>query len=129
MRGSICLRLVDRLERIRDHVSKHFVEKLSGSKVHAKTRGNLGYALVVSIDNPGCKRQRDDAVSVTSLVDQINELNRHAFVQNFHSIGANRQRAPALNHDLVCHQKFSLGTVFDIASLNARAFGVEGRPA
>lgn len=110
MTHSIRLRLVNWLERIGNHVAKHFVQVLGRSKMHSQADGNLSNAFPVRVQYAGAKAYCNDPVSLAGLSYQINELNRLAIVPNLPSVGAHRKFVARSYDHLIAHQPLPFPT-------------------
>lgn len=123
-RPSIRLRLIDGLQRVADQVSKHLMQELRRSKVHPHAGSNLRNGIVIGVGNGRCERQADDAISMASLGQKVNELDGSTVIPNFITIASNRQSAAAANNHLISHQKSPIGKNY-LANLSEQCAGVE----
>lgn len=119
---SIRLRLVDWLQGIRDHVSKHLVQELGSAQMHAQPAGDVHNALVVGVDYTRTEGQAYNAIAHPSLSEEVNVFNRSVGVPNLPELIANRDLVPALNHNLVGHFVSPLN---DYRMVQAKNAGVE----
>lgn len=125
--GSIRLRLVDWLQRIRDHISKGRMQALRDSQVHAQSCANSGLGCIPGIYDRSGQGQVEIAAVLADLCDPINKLDANVALDNHPSLFAYLKglAGPKNRLDLVSQFNLPQNQNLNVSNLNANAVGVE----
>jgi len=123
---SICLRLVDWLQGVTDHVTQQLVKHLRRAQMHSQPAGDVNEPVIVGFLNARPERYRDNPAAMSSFGDRINELNARALVSQLQEPIANRDFVARSYNDFLNHQPSPLGKNY-LGSLIPNRSEVEGR--